>query len=77
MITLRGALEWRLPIYPDIGKGTSQYSKQEMIFAWVQAGKLQIEPLISHRLPPEKIKEAYEGLLHQPEKYTGVALVWK
>jgi 2-desacetyl-2-hydroxyethyl bacteriochlorophyllide A dehydrogenase len=77
MITMRGALEWCLPIYPDIGKRTSQYSKQQTIFEWVTAGKLHVEPLISHRLPPEEIKQAYEGLLRQPESYTGVALVWK
>ena len=77
MITMRGALEWGLPLYPDVGNRTSQYSKQETIFGWVAAGKLQIEPLISHRLPPEEIKQAYEGLLHKPEEYTGVALVWK
>ncbi len=77
MITLRGALEWSLPIYPDTGNRTSQYSKQTSIFEWVKAGKLHVEPLISHRLPPEQIKEAYEGLLRQPETYTGVALVWK
>jgi 2-desacetyl-2-hydroxyethyl bacteriochlorophyllide A dehydrogenase len=77
MITLRGALEWSLPIYPDTGSRTSQYSKQESIFEWVKAGKLHVAPLISHRLPPEKIKQAYEGLLHQPEEYTGVALLWK
>jgi 2-desacetyl-2-hydroxyethyl bacteriochlorophyllide A dehydrogenase len=76
MITMRGALEWCLPIYPDIGKRTSQYSKQQMIFEWVSSGKLQVEPLISHRLPPEEIKQAYEGLLYRPESYTGVALVW-
>lgn len=77
MITMRGALEWSLPIYPDIGNRTSQFSKQESIFEWVKAGTLQVEPLISHRLPPEEIKQAYEGLLRQPESYTGVALVWK
>jgi threonine dehydrogenase-like Zn-dependent dehydrogenase len=77
MITVRGALEWSLPIYPDIGNRTSQYSKQQTIFEWVKAGKLHVEPLISHCLPPEEIKRAYEGLLHQPETYTGVALVWK
>jgi 2-desacetyl-2-hydroxyethyl bacteriochlorophyllide A dehydrogenase len=77
MITMRGALEWSLPIYPDIGNRTSQYSKQMTIFEWVKSCKLHLEPLISHRLPPEEIKQAYEGLLHQPETYTGVALVWK
>jgi 2-desacetyl-2-hydroxyethyl bacteriochlorophyllide A dehydrogenase len=77
MITMRGALEWSLPIYPDVGNRTSQYSKQMTIFEWVQSGKLHVEPLISHLLPPEEIKRAYEGLLRQPEEYTGVALVWK
>lgn len=76
MITLRGALEWSLPIYPDIGNRPSQFSKQAAIFDWVQAGRLQVEPLISHRLAPEEIQRAYEGLLRQPEEYTGVALVW-
>lgn len=77
MITVRGALEWSLPIYPDVGNRTSQYSKQQNIFEWVMEGKLKLEPLISHRLPPEEIKQAYEGLLRKPEEYTGVALVWK
>lgn len=76
-ITLRGALEWCVPMYPDVGNRTSQWSKQEQIFDWMKRGLLQVEPLVSHRLPPTAIKEAYEGLLHQPETYTGVALVWQ
>jgi 2-desacetyl-2-hydroxyethyl bacteriochlorophyllide A dehydrogenase len=77
MITMRGALEWCVPMYPDIGERTSQYSKQQSIFAWLKSGQLHLEELISHRLPPEEIKQAYEGLLRQPDVYTGVALVWK
>lgn len=77
MITMRGALEWCVPIYPDVGNRTSQWSKQETIFAWLRRGQLQLDPLISHRLPPAEIKQAYEGLLRQPELYTGVALLWK
>lgn len=76
-ITVRGALEWLVPIYPDIGERTSQWSKQEMIFDWVRRGELQLAPLISHVLRPDQIKEAYEGLLRQPETYTGVALKWR
>jgi len=37
---------------------------------------MKIEPLISHRLPPERIRDAYEGLLAAPEEYTGVVLNW-
>lgn len=76
-ITMRGALEWCVPMYPEVGSRTSQWSKQEMIFDWMQRGLLQIEPLVSHCLPPTAIKEAYEGLLQQPEIYTGVALTWQ
>ena len=75
-ITVRGALEWFLPMYSDLGETVSQYSKQELIFAWLRGDKLQLAPLISHRLKPDQIEEAYQGLLHQPETHTGVALDW-
>ena len=77
MITMHGALEWFLPMYPDIGGRKSQHSKQMMIFDWVERGELKLEPLISHRLRPEQIKQAYEGLLHERETYTGVVLDWR
>jgi 2-desacetyl-2-hydroxyethyl bacteriochlorophyllide A dehydrogenase len=76
-ITIRGALEWCLPMYPDVGNRESQYSKQEMIFDWMRRGLLQVEPLISHRLAPEQIKEGYDGLLQEPDQYTGVLLDWR
>ena len=75
-ITIRGALEWCVPMYPDIGNRTSQFSKQQTIFDWMARGQLQVEPLISHRLKPEQIKQAYDGLLNEPDAYTGVVLDW-
>jgi 2-desacetyl-2-hydroxyethyl bacteriochlorophyllide A dehydrogenase len=76
-LTVRGALEWLLPMYPEIGTRMSQYTKQLLIFDWMERGILQLEPLISHRMKPDEIKTAYEGLLHEPETYTGVALEWR
>src|SRR5690606_31676451 len=61
-ITMRGALEWQLPMYPNAGNHISQYSKQRMIFDWIARGLLHVEPLISHRLPPQEIRTGYEGL---------------
>lgn len=75
-ITIRGALEWCVPMYPDIGNRTSQWSKQQTIFDWMARGELHIEPLISHRLKPDQIKQAYDGLLNEPNVYTGVVLDW-
>jgi 2-desacetyl-2-hydroxyethyl bacteriochlorophyllide A dehydrogenase len=76
-ITVRGALEWCLPIYSDFPNTPSLYSKQEMIFRWIQQGKLLLEPMISHHIRPEQFKEGYDGLLNQPETYTGVVIDWK
>ena len=75
-LTVRGAHEWFLPMYPDVGNRTSQFSKQQMLLDWMARGLLRVEPLISHRLPPEQIKAAYDGLLHQPDVYTGVGRGW-
>ncbi len=75
-ITIRGALEWCVPMYPDTGNHISQFSKQQTIFDWIERDQLQVEPLISHRLKPEEIKQAYDGLLNDPDVYTGVVLDW-
>lgn len=76
-ITIRGALEWCLPMYSESDNIESQFSKQQMIFDWIERGELKIKPLISHILRPTQIKEAYEGLLNKPDIYTGVALDWR
>lgn len=75
-ITIRGALEWCVPMYPDTGNRVSQFSKQQTIFDWIVRGELDVKSLISHRLKPEQIKQAYDGLLHEPDAYTGVVLDW-
>ncbi|HCE46946.1 MAG TPA: hypothetical protein DET40_25650 [Lentisphaeria bacterium] len=82
-ICVRGALEWCLPVYPPIGMFgyktlplLSLWDKQKMIFEWIKEGQLTVEPMISHRLPPAKIEEAYQGLLKSPEKFTGVVIDW-
>ena len=75
-ITIRGALEWCVPMYPYIGDRPSQWRKQQTIFDWMARGELHVAPLISHRLKPEQIKQAYDGLLNEPSVYTGVVLDW-
>ena len=75
-ITIRGALEWCVPRYPDTGNHVSQFIKQQTIFDWIARGELDVESLISHRLKPEQIKQAYDGLLNEPDVWTGVVLNW-
>ena len=75
-IRVLGSLEWQYPMYPTLNTGISQFEKQRMIFDWIRDGRVQLEPLISHRLPPQDIEAAYQGLLHRKDTYTGVLLQW-
>jgi hypothetical protein len=48
-----------------------------MIFDWLRRRLLKLEPLISYRLPPSRVVQAYNGLRDHPEKFTGVVLDWR
>jgi 2-desacetyl-2-hydroxyethyl bacteriochlorophyllide A dehydrogenase len=74
-LQLKGALEWNRPVYTTLNEN-SQRQNMERIIGWLQDGRLLIEPLISHVLPPTEAKRAYEGLLNEKDTYTGVVLKW-
>jgi len=71
------AFEWRIPQLPANGVRHSSQENVETILDLVARGKLHVDPLISHRLPAEEIKTAYEGLLRKKDEYFGVVLTWK
>ncbi|MCB0123009.1 MAG: zinc-binding dehydrogenase [Caldilineaceae bacterium] len=55
-------------------------SRQEMLprtIALLQEGKLQIEPLISHRFPYTQAKAAYDLLYERLPEAMGVLLTWE
>ncbi|RAP73767.1 zinc-dependent alcohol dehydrogenase [Paenibacillus montanisoli] len=76
-ITMRGGLEWCLPVYSELPSIVSLYSKQQLVFDWIRQGKLELAKQISHTVKPSQIKAAYDGLLNEPETFTGVVLDWK
>jgi hypothetical protein len=41
------------------------------------SGRLRLDGLITHRITPEQLGSAYEGLLKNKEAYLGVVLRWK
>lgn len=77
-ITVKGALEWRLPRLASVDPAArhSSQSNLRLIFDLIERGRLRVQPLISHRLPAAHIQQAYEGLLLQKDRYTGVVLRW-
>ncbi len=50
---------------------------QTWLLAALASGRLNLEGLITHRIAPEDLGEAYEGLLKKKEQYLGVVLRWQ
>ncbi len=77
-VTIKGALEHRLPINPTTrGHPLSIAGNARTILNLVSSGRLRLAELISHRLPASQIAAAYDGLLNQPDHFWGVALDWR
>jgi 2-desacetyl-2-hydroxyethyl bacteriochlorophyllide A dehydrogenase len=76
-LKLRGSLQWLIPFWPQPGFEQSTAGNLATVLDLAARGRLQIEPLISHRMPPREIERAYRGLLEDKETYIGVALAWQ
>jgi 2-desacetyl-2-hydroxyethyl bacteriochlorophyllide A dehydrogenase len=47
-----------------------------VVTEWVRSGKLPVEDLITHHVPPAALPEMYQGLLDRKEEFLGVVLDW-
>ena len=43
----------------------------------MQAGKIRVKPLISHRFPYQQAKEAFDLLYERLSEAMGVLLIWE
>ena len=75
-VTLKGALEFRVPVKPVPQMRNSVQGNLETVYSLMAQGKLKLAPLISHRLPADELATAYRGLEEEKEVYTGVVLEW-
>ena len=50
---------------------------QNWLLASLASGRLSLEGLITHRIQPEQLGEAYEGLLKKKDEYLGVVMHWR
>lgn len=78
LLTIRGALEWRLPRRGNLDPHARHTTEGNLryIFDLIVRGRLKVAPLISHRIPASRAKDAYEGLLAHNDQFTGVVLDW-
>lgn len=76
-VTIKGALEWCYPVDSPVEHSYTLTKKLEGLFRWIADGRLVSGPLLTHTLPPEEIKVAYDGLLKEKDTYVGVVLNWE
>ena len=53
------------------------HKAQTWLLAALHTGRLSLDGLITHRIAPEQLGEAYEGLLKDKDHYLGVVMRWK
>jgi len=75
-LRLRSGSEWEIPRHPtSLGSG-SNYQNSETALDWLARKKLNVQPLITHRIRPADVVEAYVGLQDRPDTFLGVIIEW-
>lgn len=67
-------------IFPAKESAGSEHSCEEIAgraLELIGNGELICAPLITHAIAPERIQEAYNGLINEPDKYLGVVVEWR
>ena len=76
-IKLIGALEWTFPIPEETERARHTiWENYRQILGWITSGRIKVDPLRTHVLPPSRCQEAYYGLAHQKDDYLGVVFDW-
>jgi len=75
-LRLRSGSEWEIPRQPTPLVAGSNYGNSVTALDWLAAGKLRVQPLITHRIRPEAVPTAYVGLRDTPNDYLGVVIDW-
>jgi 2-desacetyl-2-hydroxyethyl bacteriochlorophyllide A dehydrogenase len=75
-IKLIGALEWLWPMHDVEGIPHSIDENYRELLQWVLDGRLVVDPLRTHVLPPSACQEAYDGIIHRRDEYLGVVFDW-
>jgi 2-desacetyl-2-hydroxyethyl bacteriochlorophyllide A dehydrogenase len=76
-IRMIGALEWTYPVPADSERAPVTIERNyQQILGWIRAGRLVVDPLISHVLSPRQAQEAYDGLTNRKDEYSAVVFDW-
>jgi threonine dehydrogenase-like Zn-dependent dehydrogenase len=76
-IRMIGALEWTYPVpaTTERARFTIEANYRQLL-EWIRAGRLVVDPLISHVVSPRDCQAAYDGLTRRRDEYTAVVFDW-
>ena len=76
-LRLRSGSEWEIPRQPEPLVTGSNYQNSVTALDWIASRKLNVRPLITHRIKPDDAPAAYAGLRDRPNDYLGVVIEWE
>ena len=65
------------PAHTRLAGAWSIDKAQRWLLANLAAGRINLERLVTHRIAPEGLGQAYEGLLKKKDEYLSVIVKWK
>jgi 2-desacetyl-2-hydroxyethyl bacteriochlorophyllide A dehydrogenase len=65
------------PAHTRLAGAWDIHKAQHWLLAALASGRLSLEGLVTHRIRPEELGTAYEGLLKKKEEYLGVVVRWR
>jgi 2-desacetyl-2-hydroxyethyl bacteriochlorophyllide A dehydrogenase len=65
------------PAHTRLAGAWDIHKAQHWLLAALANGRLNLEGLVTHRIRPEELGTAYEGLLKKKEEYLGVVVRWR
>lgn len=77
-VTIKGAHEWRLPVAEhEVGHWRhSMEGNLRIILDLLSSGRLKVDPLLSHDVPPACCQQVYDGLATDKEHFASVVFNW-
>jgi threonine dehydrogenase-like Zn-dependent dehydrogenase len=76
-LTVTGAHESSIAPFQAGPLGHSMMSIYGEVLELIAAGRLVTAPLVTHTVPPEDVKDAYDGLNGNKDAYLGVLIDWR
>lgn len=76
-LTVRGAHMWQFPAFAVRGAKRTVPWAYATCFDLIASGRLKVRELASHVVAPEQAPQAYHGLHHEKEVWTGAVIDWR